>query len=757
MKYLLAALVSCLSIVIYAQNRVTGIVLDSITGEVLIGAYVLSHDGNTITDENGEFSLDVKNIPVEIEVSFIGFETRTVGLSAEKGNIVRLLQRDNVLDIMTVTASKYKKRLSESTVSVEVLKPELISSINTVDIDGALEKVPGVQMIDGQANIRGGSGYSYGAGSRVMLLIDDMPALQVDAGFPNWGDVPVENIAQVEILKGAASALYGSSALNGIINIRTGNPEKTPRTTFSTAYTLFGDPSDSSKIWYGDSSRYQLTTTLLHKQKIGKLDVVLGGFYTKLKSYNESTFENRKRANLKLQYQVSDRVFVRLNGLINKGDNGDFFIWQNDSTGIYRPFNDSPATSKNLRYMIDPSLRIEDKYGNHHKFQSRYHYINNENNNDQGNKSNTIFGEYQFQRYLEYFGLTSTLGLVYQKSNTDSELFGDTTFTAKNTAAYIQLDKKIRDKFNFSIGTRYEYNKQITPSEFNGIVIPNGEVSEGEFIARLGMSYEYAPYSSIRASWGQGYRLPTITEKFITTTFAGFNIFPSPLLESERGWTAELGIKQAFKAGDTKGYLDLSLFTSEYDNMTEFTVNFDQLPTIGFSSQNVGDTKISGIDIGMFGSVNLGVGSLELYGGYTFLVPRYKNFEGDSIILAGISTDQNVLKYRSTHNLKMDIEYKYRKFTIGGSIVHASHQINIDKPLENIFGSGLDIVRIGRFRMNNPNGYVRTDIRTSYTYENWKFSFLVNNIANIEYTVRPGLLEAPRNYNLRLDYSFNWK
>lgn len=53
-----------------------------------------------------------------------------------------------------------------------------------------------------------------------MVLLDDMPALQVDAGYANWGDMPVEAIAQVEVVKGASSALYGSSALNGIINFR---------------------------------------------------------------------------------------------------------------------------------------------------------------------------------------------------------------------------------------------------------------------------------------------------------------------------------------------------------------------------------------------------------------------------------------------------------------------------------------------------------------------------------------------------------
>lgn len=82
-----------------------------------------------------------------------------------------------------------------------------------------LEKVPGVNYIDGQVSVRGGSGFAYGAGSRVMVLIDNMPALQYDSGYPNWSNIATETIGKVEVLKGAGSALYGSAAMNGVINI----------------------------------------------------------------------------------------------------------------------------------------------------------------------------------------------------------------------------------------------------------------------------------------------------------------------------------------------------------------------------------------------------------------------------------------------------------------------------------------------------------------------------------------------------------
>ena len=121
----------------------------------------------------------------------------------------------------------------------------LLLGENTTDIQTAMEQVPGVNITDGQANIRGGSGWSYGAGSRVLVMVDDMPLISGDAGQVQWKLIATENINQVEVIKGASSALYGSSALNGVINIRTAFPklseiEKHPSVGYTKITTHFG-------------------------------------------------------------------------------------------------------------------------------------------------------------------------------------------------------------------------------------------------------------------------------------------------------------------------------------------------------------------------------------------------------------------------------------------------------------------------------------------------------------------------------------
>ena len=76
-----------------------------------------------------------------------------------------------------------------------------------------------------------------------------MNVLSPQNGVINWNSVPLENVQQVEVIKGASSVLYGSSALNGIINIRTARPGLTPQTRFSAYVGIYDDPDNSDYQW----------------------------------------------------------------------------------------------------------------------------------------------------------------------------------------------------------------------------------------------------------------------------------------------------------------------------------------------------------------------------------------------------------------------------------------------------------------------------------------------------------------------------
>ena len=752
MKYitnLLFLLIFCNFSSISAQDlAIEGKITDADSGNPVIGANIYTSETAVVTDIEGYFAISISRGDSLI-ISYVSYETLQFSFEDLAGMPqpieINMVVSENILSTATITGAKYSQRLSESTVSVDVIKPRLIKNINTVEVDQVLEKVPGVQMIDGQANIRGGSGYSYGAGSRVMLLIDDVPALQSDAGFPNWGDIPVENISQIEVLKGAASALYGSAALNGIINIRRKEVGIEPETEVSLGYTLFSDPNDPVKRWWDDTP-YGLNASIVHRRRVKeRLDVTAGFFYRKLESFNDETFQDRQRVTFNLKYKLSPRTFIGMNSMFNFSESSDFFLWENDNTGAFRPFPGNVSLKRNDRFMIDPYLLFYASDNSKHRLQLRYFDINNDNALNQSNYSQMYYAEYQYQKRFVDLDAIVTGGALYATTDTEAELFGDADFNNVNSAVYLQVDKKFIEKLSVALGARYEYNQHLSPDSFMGVTIPDGKSSDGEMVFRAGLNYEFNPYSAVRASWGQGYRFPTITERFIRTEFSGFGIFPNVNLTPEKGWSSEIGVKQGIRLLGYEGFLDISGFWSEYEDMMEFTLVLIE-NQIGFQSQNIGNTVIKGLEFSTFGRAFIGDIPINIYGGYTYIDPKYKEFDG--VVKAGSSSDENILKYRTRHNFKVDVEADLTSFTVGLSAQRVSNMVAIDRALGLLPGAN-----INEYRAANDNGYALFDVRFGFNISDVKLSLLANNILNEEYTLRPALLEAPRNYSVRIDYN----
>ena len=748
-----------------ALSQTKKVAIKSTNGNLpLLGVNIQDQDEGYITDEYGFFTISLNKLPKKLMISYVGYESLTLNINHvnDVPDVIYLKETITELNVVTVTGSKYEQNVTKATVSVDILKVDLLRSVNASGADDILNKVPGVQILDGQANIRGGSGYSYGAGSRVMLLIDDIPALQPDAGFPNWNDIPIENLSQIEILKGAASTLYGSAALNGIINYRSSYAKSEPETRLAVGGTLFLSPKDVNKKWWGDTSRYETNISFVHKQKFGKLDFIGSAFYNKLEGHNQFTNESRGRGNIQLRYRITDKLTIQLGTLLNVGSSSSFFLWKNGKNGAFQPFAGTVSERSSQRIYLDPSVTYFDKYNNKHKFMTRTTWIKNNNDTNQSNNSTNQYIEYQFQKNFESIDLIVTSGLVGAWSVTNSQILGDTIFKGQNHAAYLQLDKAIGKKLTLSGGLRYEFIKHQSPEIFDKDTIPNGIAQDGQMIGRLSANYQIHEYSSLRASFGQGYRYPTLTERFVTTTFGIFSIFSNPTLKPETGWSSEIGYKQGFSLGAFKGFIDLAGFISEYNDMIEFT--FLGLPRIGFKPLNVGEVQIAGYEIGISGQLKIGRVPLNIFGGYTYINPIYKNFDESPQIKTSISEHQNntnILKYRSNHQFKMDIEATFGKFKWGISHQYASHFVNIDRAFEEPFyvipivPEFPDVFGIGGYRDANNKGYHLLDTRISYETWKLKFSFLVNNIFNSEYALRPALIEAPRNIGLRVDFKIN--
>ena len=164
--YLHAILVFLLhSYFINAQEAILkGVITDEQTGETLVGASVQNGQisRGTITNLEGQYEIKLEAGKHTIKFSYVGYReiTKQVNLAPNSITIldIALGERKTDLDAVVVSASQYQKRLAEETVSIDVIKNYVVENTNVRDLAEAVVKVTGVNVIDGKARVRGGSG-----------------------------------------------------------------------------------------------------------------------------------------------------------------------------------------------------------------------------------------------------------------------------------------------------------------------------------------------------------------------------------------------------------------------------------------------------------------------------------------------------------------------------------------------------------------------------------------------------------------------
>lgn len=787
---------------------------------------VTGTSGGGTTDLNGKFELKLNAGSYTLKISSLGFANKEekVTLAAGETKSISITLPKSAVDLamFTKTEGKYEKKVEELTVSLDIIKPNIIENKNATSADQALQQTPGLVIVDSEPQLRGGSGYSFGAGSRVMVLVDDLPLLSGDAGRPSWGFIPVENIEQIEVVKGAASVLYGSGALAGVINIRSAFPTNTPKTKV----TFFGGVYNIRKKnrWHDASSQpFNTGLSFLHSRKLGKnkeFDLVLGGNLFKekgfigparkdtlgfLNSTNSGEFETRGRFNFNFRHRVHkvEGLAWGLNGNIMYAQSAGSFIWDGASAdSVYRSQPGTTTRTLQTTFHLDPYVTYQHKSGTTHSLRMRYFYLDNNNSNNQGNSSQLFFGEYQtrivFPKIADF---SITPGVMATYTMGKAQLFAgqppipvnpyDSVRTDKigtdntNVAFYTQIEKKFFKRLTLSGGFRVEYFR-IGKYDRYTLVDNQGTVPDQRLdtnfvttniqpVFRLGINFKAAEETYLRASFGQGFRFPTIAERFVKTTVGPAQVYPNPVLEPEKSYNVELGIKQGIKIGQFMGYIDLAGFYQRFNNTIEFTFAqwgkiTDPLFGLGFRSVNIGRSQVWGLDFSVMGQGKFTKDlTMNVLMGYTYTNPRVldPNFAyqtlvpipGDTVLMTNRNTSDTInnpkgdlLKYRFEHLVRADVEFIYKKLMIGVSFRYNSMMRNIDNAFYKFESLGV-VNGVGRSR--NPKGDYVFDMRIGYeVHKGHRVNFIVNNLLNRVYALRPLAPEAPRYFALQYQVQF---
>ena len=170
------------------------------------------------------------NLAVLLLVNLLGFN-----VMAEETKV------SFTLDEIVVTASKYEEKLSEAPVSIEVIDEEEIKQKNAKNTADLLRDIAGIDVND-YGGVVGSKNISIRGSSskQVLILIDGVKMNNHQNGVFDLGQVSIEQIERIEVVRGAASALYGANAVGGVVNIITKSGSQEPETITNVGYGSFG-------------------------------------------------------------------------------------------------------------------------------------------------------------------------------------------------------------------------------------------------------------------------------------------------------------------------------------------------------------------------------------------------------------------------------------------------------------------------------------------------------------------------------------
>ena len=704
-----------------ALRLVAGIVVSRTDSAPVAGASVaiVGTTLRTVTDAAGRFAFArAPGDMLDLLAARIGYEPELAslpeGTAADTIVVVTLAPTPIQISPIVVTASRAEHLAQEAPVSVAVATGEDLERRATVGVDEAIALVPGVQILDGQIGIRGSSGYARGLGSRVLLLVDGVPANEGDRDGIDWDLLPVTSIERVEVMKGTGSALYGSSALGGVVNVITREIPDAPQLGLRLLGGGYADPPSAAWRWRTSPALFGGADVSLSR-RIGPLKVLLAGGVQGDGGYRENNDDRRVHALAKLVLASDPQLQATLEGSVARDNHGEVLFWCvegqcADRGQAYQPFRvdsttlgDRTRSDKILvlataRRTLSPALALRGRLSWYHTyFLDTYRTSPIDSQAAAADRIGTEVGV----EWHPAEGRVIDAGAEVAYSTVTSDLFGDHSET---DLAWYAEDETVAGH-----GTRLTLGARIDAIAVDGVAW-NAVASP-----RVAATWLWAPVQ-LRASVGRGFRAPSLAERFTSTAAQGIQVIPNPNLSNETSWSGEVGAA----APVTRHVLvDAALFWGEYQNLIE-----PELVTGGTEIQftNVTRARLRGLDL-TARAADLAGGHLTAALAWTWLDAR------------DLTADQP-LAFRPRQLATLSADWAA---ALGGA---GSVTVGFDAHVAS------RPARVGIFETDRRVPQRTVDVRAVWRRGDVALVAKVANVFDYIYTLVPRTLEPPRTYSL---------
>ena len=500
------------------------------------------------------------------------------------------------LDPIVVTATRSEKKLTDSPIRTEVVSENELKRTNASTLKDALENIPGILLRE----IHGKSGYEISlqglSSDQVLVLIDGLPLAASTGSTVDLDQYLIASVDHIEVIKGAASAQYGSAAMGGVINIIT------------------------KKVADGVSVSGQVDIGSYGKQNANGKAASINNHHEKIKiEASNGDFKGRFSADqLKSDGFAVDPALYPLQGdEQNRQQYSIYGAWQpSDQFSIWVDFNDYQETDHQRSLNFVPPFylkqyKVEDIQRQRLSAGSKFTLLNNIQVDIKGvhetydtTSTQTLDGYLSALRNSDqennHFSSQVSLPTWYrqnwqlgydwheekldQSNNGKFELQGGAVSRDRNEF-YLQNDAQLTDQLDMVVGWRFQNDDDF------------GDHNAFKLSSKYRFYEQNDLLADLRFSYGQGYRVPNLKERFYSFDHShlGYIVIGNPNLKPEQSDSYQLGLSLV---KNDLWNADINLFWNDIKDLIQ--TDYDNAAVINgitqYSYSNVAQAETKGIE-----------------------------------------------------------------------------------------------------------------------------------------------------------------
>ncbi len=560
------------------------------------------------------------------------------------------------LDEVVVTASRVEEKLKEAPVTINVVSEQEMEKIKPRNAAQVLQRIPGINSssLGAESALTSIRIPTHFTNPYTLVLIDGVPTAGYGSGNAgSFSEINSDNIARIEVVKGPGSALYGSNAIGGIINIITKDPSAKPQV----------------KLWTELGSYDQWTSGLNGSASGDKLSFNIDLNYINSDNWREYSAIDKKTGNIKLNYVPTDQSLLifkldyvnfdnESSGTLRE-DDFDADWQQSYQTFTYAKMDKfSPLLSythyfDTAEFKTTLALRVLDhevlpNYGIRPQGPGRYVGSLSE------IEENDVDLQFLYSQDSDLWRSKIIAGVDLEQGNTETDthslsvtwdrsankytdyrmgrLSKSYDVTTKVGAPYLQLQASPTEHLRLTAGGRYDTLKYEVDDKLG--TGDSGDMDFSHFSPKIGATYDITTSLNSYISYSEGFVVPTTSQLF-TSSWANSN------LEPEDAQNYEIGLRSFF--WERKFALDVALYSMD---ITEKIVTKD-INSYVKKYINAGETSQQGVEI----SAELKpVDYTSLSIAYTYSRNEYEEY-----ITGGVDYSGNTMERSPEHRLNARI------------------------------------------------------------------------------------------------------